>query len=141
MNNLVLTDGLFDVSEVSSRDGRVHICLSVPMEAYSQIPKVLDALDFFYRLASRQIKVQKAVDSALDPVAIEKRAQNFKSYCDDIFKKYDELVSTGLGRRAVIQKIKSYSTNRGKYITCTSIDILIRQSGRYRRSWVVPSVS
>lgn len=140
MQSIALTDQLFNVSEISLRDDRVYICLSVPAEAYSQIPKFLDCLDFFYRLSSRQIKVQAALDRAIDPVAIEQRATSFKSYCDDIFLLYDDLISKGSSPREAYKKVKIYSEQRGKYITCTSIEMLIRKSGRLRKSWSSVSV-
>lgn len=117
-------------------DGNVFLTLSIPETLFPAVKSFLDFSGKFFSHVQLKTKHQKALVMSVDPYEIERRKKAHEKYTHDILARYDLFRSSGLSSRAAIRETKEFFNSRGRAeLTCGTIELIVRASGRLRKSW------
>jgi hypothetical protein len=126
-------ESLLSVQFVEHQGGRALFTLSVPEAIFPLVKNLLENGFSLVRWLETQNRVQKAIASAHDPVAQQKRAEEYQKYSERILSRYDSLLASGMSNRQAIRETKEYHKKRGSDLTCSMIELMVSERRKMRR--------
>jgi hypothetical protein len=121
---------LYDLQVSGYHDGLVTVSIDLPEPMIYAFTSLLDSLTESFRFLQFKAKTAKAQVKVYDPTVIEHRKKQFASFEKTVLERYDKFIHSGCSPREAIRQTKASFMAKDQYITCASIELIIRPHGR-----------
>lgn len=102
----------------------------IPSELLTDFQDFLRSTLSISQYVKTQARVKKAIQKARDLSYQEEQQKQFEKYSSSILSKFDSFVKSGRSTREAIRETKAFFNKKEKYLTCYTIELIVRDAGR-----------
>lgn len=111
-------------------DDSVTVALTFPSDFLPDFSGLISSADKFIHQLRLKVRIARAEARAIDPDMIYQRKLAYDRFTADILSKYDKYILSGMQHRAAVNAVKQKCLKAGDYMTCYTIECIVRESGR-----------